>query len=148
MRGTAAGALAAAVWFACDPLLKRAFRTPYADSEVLGPFLTRGPLEPAANLVTHAAAGAAFGYTFERLGLRGFDTTLALALQHLQLLVLGQRPLQLLLGALQRVDDQAERVATLGVSRAHRLLDLVFDRCDPTHVMLPIRPPPRMCQCR
>jgi len=79
MRGTVAGALAAAVWFACDPLLKRAFRTPYADSEVLGPFLTRGPLEPAANLVTHAAAGAAFGYTFERLGLRGVRQGVAAA---------------------------------------------------------------------
>jgi hypothetical protein len=71
LRGPLAGALAATVWYACDPLLKRVFGTPYADSEVLGPFLAGGRFEPVANLVTHAAAGAGFGHAFERLGLRG-----------------------------------------------------------------------------
>jgi hypothetical protein len=70
-RGPVVGAAAAAVWNAYEPLLKRAFRTPYADSEVLGPFLTQGRLEWLANLLTHAGGGATFGYLFERLGGRG-----------------------------------------------------------------------------
>lgn len=62
------GALAAAVWQACDPLLKRTFGTPYCDAELIGPFITRGRHEWLANLVTHAAAGATFGFVFERCG--------------------------------------------------------------------------------
>ena len=68
MRGAIAGALAAAVWQACDPLLERAFGTPYADAKLLGPFVTRGRFEWLANLTTHAAGGATFGHLFERLG--------------------------------------------------------------------------------
>jgi hypothetical protein len=79
-RGAATGALAAAVWQACDPLLKRAFGTPYADAELLGPFITRGRHEWLANLVTHAAAGAGFGFVFERLGGRGVRQGVAAAL--------------------------------------------------------------------
>jgi hypothetical protein len=80
MRGAAAGALAAAAWRGCDPLLKRAFGTPYSDAELLGPFVTRGPLEPLADLVAHCAAGAAFGHLFERLGGRGVRQGVAAAL--------------------------------------------------------------------
>ena len=80
MRGAAAGALAAGVWFACDPLLKRIVGTPYADSELVGPFITRGRLEPLANLVTHAAAGAGFGSAFAALGGRGVRAGVAAAL--------------------------------------------------------------------
>jgi hypothetical protein len=68
VRGGVAGALAAALWNAYDPLLKRAFRTPYADSEVLGPFVTEGRYEWLANLATHMGGGFAFGTLFERLG--------------------------------------------------------------------------------
>jgi hypothetical protein len=68
VRGAVAGALAAAAWNGFDPLLKRVFDTPYADSEVLGPFITTGRYEWAANLVTHMGGGATFGYLFERLG--------------------------------------------------------------------------------
>jgi len=71
VRGAVAGALAAAAWQACDPVLKRAFGTPYVDAELLGPFITRGPYEWLANLVTHAAGGAAFGHLFQRFGGRG-----------------------------------------------------------------------------
>ena len=71
LRGALAGAASAAVWQACDPVLKRVFRTPFVDAELIGPFVTRGPLEPAANLVTHAAGGALFGHLFERFGGRG-----------------------------------------------------------------------------
>lgn len=68
LRGALAGAAAVTAWQASDPLLKRVFGTPYADAELLGPFVTRGPLEPLANLVTHAAGGALFGHLFERFG--------------------------------------------------------------------------------
>lgn len=70
-RGALVGAAAAALWNGYDPLLKRLFGTPYADSEVLGPFITRGRWEWLANLLTHAAGGAAFGSVFARLGGRG-----------------------------------------------------------------------------
>jgi hypothetical protein len=80
VRGAVAGALAAAAWQACDPLFKRAFRTPYSDAELLGPFITRGRYEWLANLVTHGAGGAAFGFAFERLGGRGVKAGVAAAL--------------------------------------------------------------------
>ena len=68
MRGAVVGALAAAAWNGFDPLLKRVFGTPYADSEVLGPFITTGRYEWAANLVTHMGGGYAFGSAFEYFG--------------------------------------------------------------------------------
>jgi hypothetical protein len=68
VRGGIAGAVAAGVWNVYDPLLKRVFRTPYADSEVLGPLITEGRYEWLANLGTHMAGGFAFGALFERLG--------------------------------------------------------------------------------
>ena len=74
------GALAAAAWQACDPLLKRAFGTPYTDAQLLGPFITRGRHEWLANLATHAAAGATFGDVFERLGGRGVKQGMTAAL--------------------------------------------------------------------
>jgi hypothetical protein len=78
-RGALAGAVAAGIWNGYDPLLKRTFGTPYADSEVLGPFITTGRYEWLANLVTHMAGGAAFGYVFERLGGRGVRVGMAAA---------------------------------------------------------------------
>ncbi len=78
-RGGIAGAAAATVWALYDPLLKRAFGTPYADSEVVGPFITRGRFEPVANLVTHASGGFTFGWLFARLGGRGVKTGVAAA---------------------------------------------------------------------
>jgi hypothetical protein len=80
LRGAVAGAAAAVVWHACDPLLKRTFGTPYADAELVGPFLTRGPLQPLVNVAAHTAAGAGFGNLFERLGGRGMRRGVAAAL--------------------------------------------------------------------
>jgi hypothetical protein len=80
VRGAVVGALAAAVWNAYDPLLKQAFDTPYADSEVLGPFITTGEHEWVANLVTHMGGGFAFGLLFERLGGHGVKRGVAAAL--------------------------------------------------------------------
>jgi hypothetical protein len=80
LRGAVTGAVAAAVWQASNPVLKRAFGTPYSDAELFGPFLTRGRYESLANLATHSAAGAGFGYVFERLGGRGVRKGVAVAL--------------------------------------------------------------------
>jgi hypothetical protein len=80
VRGAAAGALAAAGWQACDPLLERVFATPYADAKLIGPFITRGRFEWLANLATHATAGAVFGFAFERLGGRGVRNGVVAAL--------------------------------------------------------------------
>jgi hypothetical protein len=79
IRGALAGAVAAGIWNAYDPLLKRAFASPYADSELLGPFITTGRYEWLANLVTHMGGGAAFGYLFERVGGRGVRAGVAAA---------------------------------------------------------------------
>lgn len=80
MRGALVGAVAAALWNGYDPLLKRAFKTPYADSEVLGPFITTGEYEWLANLVTHMGGGFAFGYLFERFGGHGVKQGVTAAL--------------------------------------------------------------------
>jgi hypothetical protein len=66
-RGAAAGAAAAAVWAAQQPLDKRLFGSRYDDVELLGKALTRGPAWPAAGLALHLANGAAFGLAFARL---------------------------------------------------------------------------------
>ena len=79
VRGGIAGAVAATIWTAADPVLDRVFGTPYADSKLLGPFITQGPLEPVANAATHAAGGFAFGYLFSRLGGRGVKNGVAAA---------------------------------------------------------------------
>jgi hypothetical protein len=80
LRGGIAGAAAATLWMVCDPLLERTFRTPYTDAKLIGPFITEGPLEPLANLATHAGGGFAFGYVFTRLGGRGVRQGVAAAL--------------------------------------------------------------------
>lgn len=59
--GALAGALAAAVWAAQQPLDKRAFNTRYDDVELLGKLVTRGSAWPAAGLALHLANGAVFG---------------------------------------------------------------------------------------
>jgi hypothetical protein len=80
LRGALAGATAAFLWRAADPVLKRAFGTPYSDTELLGPFVTRGRLEPVVGLLLHAGNGAAFGFLFARLGGRGVRQALTAAL--------------------------------------------------------------------
>ena len=60
-RGAAAGALAAAVWAAQEPLDKRVLGVDYSDVELLGKAVTRGGEWPAVGLAIHLANGAAFG---------------------------------------------------------------------------------------
>src|SRR5262249_50049069 len=74
---------------------------------------------------------------------------LPLALKHLELLVVGERPLELLLRRAQRAEQQAQRVAALAVALLHRRRQVVLELVDQlAHPMPPSGFPPRMCQCR
>jgi hypothetical protein len=81
VNGAAAGAVAATLWAAQQPLDKRLFRTRYDDVELLGKLVVRGPAWRAAGIAMHAANGAAFGATYAvaRPHLPGRPFTQALA---------------------------------------------------------------------
>jgi hypothetical protein len=64
LRGAVAGAAAAAVWAAQQPLDRRVFGVPYDDTELLGKLVTRGPAWPAVGLALHLANGALFGAAY------------------------------------------------------------------------------------
>jgi hypothetical protein len=78
-RGALAGAVAAAVWAACEPLAGRAFGTRYSDLRLLGAAVCPGPRWRAAGLALHLANGALFGAAFARLGWRGWRRGVAAA---------------------------------------------------------------------
>ena len=61
LRGALAGAGAAAVWAAQQPLDRRVFGVAYDDTELLGKLVTRGPAWPVAGVALHLANGALFG---------------------------------------------------------------------------------------
>jgi len=64
VRGAVAGAVAASVWAAQQPIDKRVFGTRYDDVELLGKLVTRGPAWPFAGIAMHALNGALFGATY------------------------------------------------------------------------------------
>lgn len=63
-RGALAGALAASVWAAQQPLDKRAFASDYDDLELLGKAVTREPAWLPAGLALHVSNGAVFGAVY------------------------------------------------------------------------------------
>jgi xanthosine utilization system XapX-like protein len=65
--GALAGAVAAGVWAAQQPLDKRAFGSDYDDVELLGKLVTRDSGWQAAGLSIHLANGAAFGAVYALL---------------------------------------------------------------------------------
>lgn len=67
VNGAVAGALAAAVWAAQQPLDKRLFRCRYDDVELVGKLVTREAGWPLAGLALHAANGAAFGAAYAQV---------------------------------------------------------------------------------
>jgi hypothetical protein len=67
LRGAAAGALAAGVWAAQQPLDKRLFRSEYDDLALLGKAVTRGPGWLPAGVAIHLANGAVFGALYTAL---------------------------------------------------------------------------------
>jgi hypothetical protein len=64
VNGAMAGAVAAGVWAAQQPLDKRVFGSNYDDVELLGKLVTRGSAWQAAGVPLHVANGALFGATY------------------------------------------------------------------------------------
>jgi hypothetical protein len=60
-----AGAVAATIWSALEPIDKRLFRCDYSDVAVLGKAVTRGPAWLPLGLTIHAVNGAIFGLAFD-----------------------------------------------------------------------------------
>jgi hypothetical protein len=76
-RGAIVGSAAGVVWKALEPLLQRAFDSPYSDAGIASRFVTP---EPWAAYVTQAIGGATFGGLFARFGGRGVDQAVTAAL--------------------------------------------------------------------
>src|SRR3954449_7975613 len=70
LRGALAGAVAAAVWAAQQPLDKAVFGVDYDDVELLGKTVTNGPAWPYIGLAWHVANGAAFGAIYANVAPR------------------------------------------------------------------------------
>jgi hypothetical protein len=64
-RAAAAGATAALVWAAQEPLDRHVFGSDYSDVALLGKAVTRGPHWRAAGLALHAVNGVAFGLAWD-----------------------------------------------------------------------------------
>ncbi|MCW2990541.1 MAG: hypothetical protein JWM73_1135 [Solirubrobacterales bacterium] len=69
-RGAVAGALAAGIWAAQQPLDKRVFAVDYDDTELLGKTVTRGAAWPLVGLAMHLANGAVFGAIYANVAPR------------------------------------------------------------------------------
>ena len=67
VRGALAGAVAAGVWAAQQPLDKRVFGVDYDDVELLGKIVTRGRGWRPVGLAMHLANGALFGAAYAAL---------------------------------------------------------------------------------
>ena len=74
-----AGAAAAGLWLAVEPLACRLAGTPLTTPRLLGRMVARGPAWPAVGVALHLANGAAFGVVFARLGIRGWRRGFAAA---------------------------------------------------------------------
>jgi hypothetical protein len=68
LRGALAGAAAAAVWAAQQPLDQRVFGVDYDDALLLGRFVTDGRAAYPVGLALHIANGAAFGALYANAG--------------------------------------------------------------------------------
>ena len=89
MNGAKAGAIAALVWAAAEPLDRRLLRHDYSDVAVLGKAVTRSRAWPLVGLAMHAANGAVFGVAYAQARTRGTSAvTMALA-EHTVLFPLG-----------------------------------------------------------
>jgi hypothetical protein len=69
-RGALAGAVAAGLWAAQQPLDKRVFGFESDDTELLGKTITTGPAWPAVGTAIHLANGALFGALYANVARR------------------------------------------------------------------------------
>jgi hypothetical protein len=89
-RSAAAGACAALVWAAAEPLDRRLVRNDYSDVALLGKAVTRSRAWPVVGLAMHAANGAVFGLAYHELRRRRAVSALRLAMiEHVTLFPLG-----------------------------------------------------------
>ena len=93
-RAASAGAAAALVWGAVEPIDKRLLRNDYSDVALLGKFVTRSRAWPVAGVAIHALNGAVFGLAFhevrERTSFKPRRLALGLALaEHVALFPLS-----------------------------------------------------------
>ena len=66
-RAALAGAGAALVWGALEPIDMRVFRSDYSDVAALGKLVTRGRAWPVVGIAFHALNGATFGLAFDEV---------------------------------------------------------------------------------
>jgi hypothetical protein len=95
LRAVGAGAVAALVWGALEPLDRRVFRHDYSDVAVLGKAFTQGPGWRPLGLAIHALNGAIFGAVYHEIARRVSRDPRRLALElalleHLTLFSTGQ----------------------------------------------------------
>jgi hypothetical protein len=89
-RSAVAGAAAAIVWAALEPLDRRLVRNDYSDVALLGKAVTRSRAWPVVGLAMHAANGAAFGLAYHELRRRRDVGAVQMAMvEHLTLFPLG-----------------------------------------------------------
>jgi hypothetical protein len=69
-RGALAGAVAATVWTAEQPLDKRVFGVDYDDADLLGTWVAAGRAEKAVGLALHTLNGALFGALYANVAPR------------------------------------------------------------------------------
>jgi hypothetical protein len=89
MNAAKAGAIAALVWAAVEPLDRRILRHDYSDVAVLGKAVTRSRAWPLAGLAIHAANGAAFGVAYAQVRRRGTSAVSLARAEHTVLFPLG-----------------------------------------------------------
>ncbi len=90
IRSAAAGACAAVVWAAVEPIDQRLLRNDYSDVALLGKAVTRSRAWPVVGLAMHAANGAAFGLAYHELRRRRNVSAVKLAMaEHVALFPLG-----------------------------------------------------------
>jgi hypothetical protein len=95
LRAVGAGAVAALVWGAIEPLDRRIFRHDYSDVAVLGKAFTQGPGWRPLGIAIHALNGAIFGLFYYEIARRVSRDPRRLALdlallEHLTLFPTGQ----------------------------------------------------------
>lgn len=95
LRAIGAGAAAALVWGALEPLDRRLFRHDYSDVAVLGKAFTQGPGWRPLGFTMHALNGAIFGLVYHEIARRVSKDPRRLAfelalLEHLALFPAGR----------------------------------------------------------
>ena len=89
-RSAAAGACAAVVWAAAEPIDRKLLRNDYSDVALLGKAVTRSRVWPVIGLAMHAANGAVFGLAYHELRRRRQVSAVGLAMvEHLALFPIG-----------------------------------------------------------